>query len=57
MTPTSIEAVFTAPDVNGGRKTMATSLSLGPDAMGTPEGMLRLSEGDAGSMHFTRCTP
>ncbi|MEI6418338.1 MAG: hypothetical protein WCO82_04650 [Sphingomonadales bacterium] len=38
------------------RATFATMLSLGPDGLGTPPGKLRVSEGDAGSRWYKRCT-
>ena len=40
---------------NGRWSTMATELQLDPD--GAPPGTLLLREGDAGSYHFTRCSP
>lgn len=39
-----------------GRRTLARTLSLGPDALGTPPGQLRLLGGGAGDRAFTRCS-
>ena len=56
VSETMIEGRFTAPDSNAGRMTLATSLILGPDAhLGLRAGELRRAEGDAGSVHYTRC--
>ena len=49
-----IEGRFSAPDSNGGLKTIATSLILG-DGGEFPAGMLRRQEGDAGSVFYDRC--
>lgn len=48
VAPNLIEGLFSAPD-NGGRATVATSLSLIDDDT------LRRAEGDAGSDHYSRC--
>ena len=53
--PTLIEGRFTAYDEHG-RRTVATSLLLGPDnGLGVPPGHLRVAEGDAGSYLLSRC--
>ncbi|MEG3123291.1 polysaccharide deacetylase family protein [Sphingomonas sp. GB1N7] len=39
-----------------GRRTLARTLSLGPDAFGTPPGRLRMTGGGAGDRAFVRCS-
>lgn len=53
-TPTRVHGLMSYPE-RGGLATFATGLSLGPDGLGTPPGMLRVSEGDAGSRWYRRC--
>jgi hypothetical protein len=53
-TPTRVVGLMSYPE-SGGLATFATGLSLGPDGLGTPPGMLRVSEGDAGSRWYRRC--
>jgi hypothetical protein len=52
---TQVEGRFSYRDNGGG--TLATSLSIGPDNVDTPPGILRRAEGDAGSVHYRRCAP
>jgi hypothetical protein len=51
---TQIDGLFSAPE-GAGRMTVATRLSLGADDLGTQDGKLLLSEGDAGSRWYSRC--
>jgi len=53
-TAKSLEGRISGRDAHG-PYTMATALELDPE--GSPAGTLLLREGDAGSYHFTRCSP
>ena len=52
ITPTLLEGMLSYPDKHGHRATLATSLGLLEESPST----LRRAEGDAGIVHYTKCS-
>ncbi|WP_082472666.1 polysaccharide deacetylase family protein [Sphingomonas sp. Leaf357] len=55
VAPRRIDGDFLLPTPTG-RRTLARTLSLGPDALGTLPGQLRMTGGGAGDRAFIRCS-